>query len=482
MTIKKTDKKDQARESAFKVFKSAVKNIEAYKKFLKQYKLSSEKIIKKKDFEAIPITNKSNYLEAFKLKELVPFGKIPQMISASSGSSGKPYYWPRNKEQELRGAKLHKEIIYDIFGLKKKKTLVIVCFSMGNWIAGTFSLASLREIAEEKNSNLSIVTPGIDKEDALSTLRDLANQFESVVLMGYPPFLMDVVLKAKEMKINLKKLNLHFIFAGENFSEKWRDIIKVNAGIPKKAMNKTVSIYGTADAGSIGLENPFTIFIRRLANKYKDFSKDLYGDVSYTPTTISYSPNDFYFESINSELVFTANSGIPLIRYNIKDHGMILSYNYIMSLVKKHNLIKHIPTNVKKWKNPIIVLKGRIDVSVTFYALNIYPENIKTGLEDDKVLDFVTGKYVITTEQSEDYTEQKLKIEVEIKKGVRVSNKIKKIIESSIFDNLIKLNTEYRKLFHSIHEKALPEIILVKNGHEQFIIKKAKHNWINKTQ
>ncbi len=468
------------KEKALRVFKYAAENIPAYKKLLQEYRINPKQIIKTKDFDGIPVTDKDNYLRAYKPFDLVPRGKFPPMVSASSGSSGKPYYWPRGDDHEVWGAQLHRTIVDDIFKLEKKRVLAVICFSMGNWIAGTFTLASLREIARtSKKIDLTTITPGIDKDDAITTLRDFAPVFDSVILIGYPPFLMDVVLGAKESGVDLKKLDLHFILAGENFSEKWRSMLLKVSGVPAE-LNRAISIYGTADAGSIGHETPFTILLRKLASEHKEFKKDLFGEITFIPTVVAYYPEQTYFELVNSELIFTTQSGIPLIRYNIKDHGLLLGHEYVISLLKKHKLYTKLPKNILKWTNPLIVLKGRNDVSVTFYALNIYPENLKAGLEDDKIMGLVTGKYVVTVEQTKDLREQKLKVAVELKPGVKVSQELVQLVATALFEHLIELNTEYRKLFNSIHEKALPEVSLVEHGHEQFIVKKSKHKWIKK--
>lgn len=476
----KTKNNPNPQKKALEVFEYATKHVPAYKKFLKEYDINPIKIIKNNNFNSIPVTDKENYLKVFKPFDLVPDGKFPPMVSASSGSSGKPFYWPREDEQEAWGGQLHRIIIEDIFKLQKKRILAIVCFSMGNWIAGTFTLASLREVTRiNKNIQLTTITPGIDKDDVIKTLRDLAPFFESVILIGYPPFLMDTILGSKELGINLKKLDLYFILAGENFSEKWRSMLLKNSGTPLD-INRAISIYGTADAGSIGHENPLTITLRELASKHKEFGKELFGETTFIPTMIAYYPNQTFFELVNNELVFTTKAGIPLVRYNIKDHGLLLSNEYVISLLKKHKLHKKLSREVLKWKNPLIVLKGRNDVSVTFYALNIYPENIKAGLEDDMVLSLVTGKYITKIKQSKDFREQILHIEVELKPNIMPTEKIKQLVSGALFEHLIELNSEYRKLFNSIHEQAIPEVSLVEYGHEQFIIKKAKHKWVKK--
>lgn len=462
-----------------KTFTFAVNKVKAYRDFIKKYNIKLNFIKTKRAFETLPVTNKDNYLRAYDFRDLLPNGKVPAMISASSGSSGQPFYWPRNDEHESWGGDFHNVIIKDIFNLKNKKVLAVVCFSMGNWIAGTFTLASLREVARKKGLQLTTITPGIDSSDVISTLKNFANGFDAVIIFGYPPFLMDVIVEAKASNINIKNLNLYFILAGENFSEKWRNLLHKLAYVPKDEI-RSISIYGTADAGAIGHETPLTIALRKLAMKNSNFRKDLYGQTTFIPTTVTYYPHKTYFELVNNELIFTAMAGIPLVRYNIKDHGILLEHDEVKALLDKHGLLKETTSILKKWTGPIIVLKGRNDVSVTFYALNIYPENIKAGIEDDSVISLVTGKYVSRVEHSKDFRDQILYIDVELKHKVIPTKTIEKSISDSIFKHLIELNNEYRKLFNSIHEKALPIIRIIPYGHEQFITKKAKHNWIKK--
>ena len=180
-------------KEALKLFKETARRVPAYKLFLKKYRLNPERVKSCEDFKKIPATDKDNYLRAYNFFKLFPEGKVPDMVSASSGSSGKPFYWPRGVEQEEVGGKLHERIFGDIFGIKKnERTLIIVCFSMGTWIAGTFTMSSVRWLAKN-GYKISVITPSIEKEDAVNILRDLAPLFGRVVLTGYPPFLRDVI-------------------------------------------------------------------------------------------------------------------------------------------------------------------------------------------------------------------------------------------------------------------------------------------------
>lgn len=381
--------------------------------------------------------------------------------------------------KKYEGGKLHEKIFRDIFNIEGQRTLVVVCFSMGNWIAGTFTAASCRYVARQKGMNLSVITPGIEKEDILAVLRDFAPQFETVVLAGYPPFLMDIITETKSREISLDGFKLKFLFAGEGFSETWRDLICSAVNI-KNNLTDTSSVYGTADAGALGNENPLTIFLRKKATENTSFRDELFGDIGFVPSLVQFDPDAIYFEIINEKLAFTVDSGIPLVRYDIKDKGCVITQNKLVPVLKKFNLYDGAKDYLKKWPYPMVALFGRSDVAVTFYALNIYPENIKATVEQSNLLSKLTGKFIARVETNEDQTVQKLIINFELLEGVLVDKSFIEETKKSVFENLIRLNTEYRKLHNAIGDKALPEIEFSVFGDELFKLKKNKQSWIKK--
>lgn len=455
---------------ALNLFHRTVQTVPAYALFLKKNKVNTDKIKTEDDFKKVPLMDRDNYLKIYPLTKLVPHGRIPPMVSMSSGSSGKPYFWPRNFSQDERGGKLHIKIFNEIYGIKKQEpTLVVICFSMGSWIAGTFTLASCQWIAK-KGYDLTVVTPGIELKDTVNILRDLAPNFKNVILAGYPPFLMDVVHAMREEKV--KKLNLFLLTAGEGFSEKWRETIIKLSGMPNDP-TRVISIYGSADADALGHETPLTIFLRQKANKkVKDI---LFGDQD-SATLIQYYPQDRYFEEVKGHLVFTTNAGIPLIRYKIRDSGKVFPYEKVLEILKANGLLGKARPYLK-WQLPFVVLGRRADVSVSFYALNIYFDNFKTALEDSSISKFLTGKFFAATKHSKNLREQKLVISVELAPKVKPSAELSEKIQRVVFENLIVANMEYRKLYSSIGEKAKPEIKLYPYGHQDFQIKKAKLNF-----
>lgn len=466
-------------KNALKLFKWAAKNVPAYEDFLKKHKINPAKIKTHDDFRKIPLMEKKNYLRKYPYPELFHKKIIPPMISMSSGSSGKPFYWPRSFTQEEIGGKTHEIIYRDIFKIKGENTLAVICFSMGTWIAGVFTALCSRYVAS-RGYNLSVATPGIEKEDILAILKDFAPNFDEVILTGYPPFLMDVLVEARDRKISVKNLNLRLLFAGENFSEKWRSILHEFANI-KNPLDGSISVYGTADAAMLGHETPLSIYIRRKAEADKKFSAALFGNASFLQTLVQYYPDQIFFETINGELVFTTNAGIPLVRYNIHDTGMLIPYEDAIKSLKRFGYYSGAQRKkLLRWKLPFLTLGGRNDVAVTFYALNIYPENIKAGLEDDRICKYFTGKFVARNKTVNRGKKQKLALALELRKKTSPTVALKTLAQNIIFENLVKLNIEYRKLYSSIGRRALPQIKFRQFGDPMFQVKKSKHQWIEK--
>lgn len=450
-------------QNALRTFRLAVRSVPAYKNLLARNKIRAEKIKTFEDFQSLPIIDKKSYINKYPIKSLYVNGRVLPMVGASSGSSGKPTFWFCGEAQEEYGGQIHELIFRDIFKFRKDEpTLVIICFSMGVWVAGNYTLATCRWVARQ-GYNLTTVTPGIDKEDILSVLKDLAPEFKNIVLAGYPPFIMDTVLEAKKRGIPLKK-NIKILTAGDKFSEKFRDKLASLLGISPLS-NFLIGIYGSADAGVLGYETPLTIYLRKYALSNPDLYQKLFQGEPVEPALKQYNPNHIYFEQQRGELLFTAKTGTPLVRYNIHDTGAVITPKNLEEIIEDFALSRQISKLNRAWLNyPLLVIKGRSDVAVTFYALNILPEHLKAGVEDKSIRKYVTGRLLSYNETGRSETRQNLIIKLELIKGVKPTKKIASLAGKSIFDNLLKLNIEYRKLHSELGKRTLPLIRFVEFG------------------
>lgn len=451
---------------ALSVFKTAAKNVPAYSTFLKKNNINPAKIKNIEDFTQIPVIDKKTYIQANSFEDLFPGRKIPSMISASSGSTGTPTFWFRGDEQEEFGADTWGVIIRDIFKIKKNdQTLIINCFSMGVWTAGGHML-SMSRILSKKGYRISIVTPGIEKGDILNVFKYVAPKFKNLIILGYPSFLMGVLNDVIKRGIIFEQ-NIRIGTSGDKFSEEWRrDISKL---LNIKDSNFIISIYGSADAAMLGFETPASIFIRKAALKEKGLYKELFGEEVVTPGLYQHDQNRIYFETVGEEIVLTSDNTIPLVRYNIHDRGKVVTNEEMIALLNKYGLKKDAErAGIKKWGSSFVVVKGRTDVATTFYALNIYPENIKAGLKSKGVANLVTGNYLIYTKDFKNGSNQKLFINIEVRNSSFSNKNNKKKITNQIVSNLLKLNSEYKKLHDTLKEKAVPYVKLFAKDDTKF--------------
>ena len=278
---------------------------------------------------------------------------------------------------------------------------------------------------------------------------------------------MDVFQEAQRRHIPLKT-NIKILTAGDKFSENWREDVAKLLNI-KNANESIVSIYGCAEAGVLGFETPLSIFLRKHTGRNKELYKELFGETKNLPGLYQYNPEHVFFEEDNGELLLTVPTAAPLIRYNIHDMGKVFSYSSIQSILGKYNLKeKSKKYDLAKWEMPFVTIKGRSDVAVTFYALNIFPENIKAGVEDRTISKFLSGNFFAYNKTINHSKIQKLYINFELAPGVKSNKTIIQTIRKTIAEKLIKLNMEFRKLHSILGEKALPFIILKEYGNSNF--------------
>jgi phenylacetate-CoA ligase len=78
---------------------------------------------------------------------------------------------------------------------------------MGVWIGGTITFQAF-EMAGRSGYPMSIITPGINKEETFKALKKLAPYFKQIILAGYPPLIKDIIDEAPGRGIRLKNLNI----------------------------------------------------------------------------------------------------------------------------------------------------------------------------------------------------------------------------------------------------------------------------------
>jgi phenylacetate-CoA ligase len=454
-------------ERVLDLFQQVAATVPAYRAVLRDNGIDPDTIRTMADFRRLPLLDKESYHRRFPLPELCRDGRLAScdMIAVSSGSSGRPTVWPRSLADEQRIAARFEQVFRDGFRAHERTTLAVVCFPLGTWVGGLFTLACVRHLAAA-GYPITTVAPGNNKAEILRMLPELAPYADQVVLLGYPPFVKDVIDTGVADGVDWARYSVKLVLAGEVFSEEWRDLVAARTGMADPVRD-TASLYGTADAGVLGNETPLSVSIRRFLAGRPDLARALFGD-SRLPTLVQYDPASRYFETHEGTLLFSGDSGIPLIRYHIADEGGVLPYRELLDFCATHGFR---PTVDAPAELPFVFVFGRSLFTVSFFGANVYPENVTVGLEQPSVSDSVTGKFVLETVEDAD-RDRRLRVTVETAQGRTADADL---IATSIRDQLLRLNSEFAHYVPA--ERQLPDVVLRPAGDPEHFPVGVKHRY-----
>ena len=464
--------------SVVQLFRQVAANVPAYKAFLAERGIDPTSIQTFADFQKLPLLTKQNYHSRYSLAELTRNGLLENcdFIAVSSGSTGKPTFWPRFFTDELEIATRFEQIFYDSFSADTRRTLAVVCFTLGTWVGGMFTASCCRYLAS-KGYPVTVITPGNNKTEILRVVRELAPLFEQVVLLGYPPFLKDTIDSGIAEGIEWHRYNIKLVMAGEVFSEEWRTLVGDRAGSSTHPCYDSASLYGTADAGVLGNETPLSICIRRFLADRPEAASRLFGE-SRLPTLVQYDPLSRFFQTQDGTLLFSGNNGIPLVRYHIADSGGIISYDEMLKFLGQWGFdpVEQLRTQGSRGIHPLpfVYVFGRSNFAVSYYGANLYPENVTVGLEQAEIKDWVTGKFVMQVIEDEDKN-RFLSIVVELAPRVEASQEKTEAIASSIRFHLRRLNSEFANYVPP--EYQTPQVSLTSTGDPEYFPVGVKHRY-----
>ena len=432
-----------SQEIALRLFQDVAASVPAYQAFLAERGINPQNIQTLADFQNLPKINKENYISRYSLPQLCNNGKVGScdMIAASSGSTGKPTFWPRFITDELQIATRFEQIFHDSFHADTKPSLAVICFTLGTWVGGMFTTNCCRHLAA-KGYPITVITPGNNKTEILRIVQELGGNFEQVVLLGYPPFLKDVIDTGIANGMQWGQYHIKLVMAGEVFSEEWRNLVGERIG-SQNLYDDFASMYGTADAGVLGNETPLSICIRRFLAATPTAAKALFGE-SRLPTLVQYDPCSRFFEVEDGNLLFSGNNGVPLIRYSIFDQGGLITYTEMLEFLAEwgFNPITELQNHRGIHQLPFVYIFGRSNFTVSYFGANIYPENVTVGLEQPIIREWVTGKFVLQAKEDLDKN-RFLSVVVELAPGIENQEEKRLSITAAILAQLLRLNSEF---------------------------------------
>jgi phenylacetate-CoA ligase len=464
---------------ALSLFTEASQRVPAYKDFLAKHSVDPTRVATPEDFASVPRTDKHNYIGQYSLSEMSWDGTLgaARYISTSSGSTGVPFFWPRGTPQDAVVGEMFRTIFTDIYDLKDESLLFVNSFAFGTWIAG-FEFYNATKWAGDHGLHTTSVTPGIDKVEAVNQIKKLAPLFDRIVLAGYPPFVKDILAFGAECGIDWSALDLRLLVGGEAVSILWKKRIAEHIG-KAHTYSSFVNIYGMAECGVVAHDTPLAQLVREHLLALPEGMVTTHDGLPVTGL-YQYYPGARYFEAQPGEaLALTANAGLPLIRYDTRDTGGILSRGIVEQMGPDFaQEAERLGIDTARWQLPFIYLNGRKDLSISFYALNIFVENIKYILERSVHQEKLSGLFTMSVEHTDDLDQQFI-VRVELEDHVADRTFAGGLAEE-IYEKLQTVNSEYQKLSVELgKERVLPEVVLLSPG-EFLTIPGRKHKWIRR--
>jgi phenylacetate-CoA ligase len=468
------DDEPAAQSHALALFHSVAREVPAYRAFLAQHDLEPDAIQTYEAFQALPLIDKANYHSQYPLAQLCRHGRLESndFFAVSSGSTGQPTFWPRSLTDELPIARRFEQAFHDSFRADDRRTLAVVCFALGTWVGGMFTASCCRHLAA-RGYPLMVVSPGNNLGEILRVVQRLAPDFEQTVLLGYPPFLKDVIDAGLSSGVDWSAYRTRLVMAGEVFSEEWRTLVHQRMGGTEPCYD-SVSLYGTADAGVLGNETPLSIAIRRFLANQPEAARELFGE-SRLPTLVQYDPRSRFFEVHDGTLLFSGDNGIPLVRYHIADSGGLVPYQRMLAFVRERGFDPVVELGDRGVRPmPFAYVFGRADFTISYFGANVFPENVTVGLEQSPISGWTTGKFVMQVREDDDRNAY-LSIVVELASGVTPDEQKVQLIAESIVHHLRRLNSEFAHYVPA--ERQPPKVELAAQGDPTYFPVGVKHRY-----
>jgi phenylacetate-CoA ligase len=465
-----SDVLERVRQAAF--------DVPAYFSFLSAHGIAADSLPTIR-WHDLPVMTKENYIHVYPLEERCLFGSLREadIFAVSSGTTGVPTIWPRSLVDELESSFPY-EFVVRTFEADRLHTLVVVAFPLGIWIGGMHSTSTLRLLVN-KDYPIAVVTPGANTDEIARAVVGLAASFDQVILIGYPPFLRDVLASGLPTG-SWSSLAPRLIMAGESFTEEWRDRVHELAG-RQDTLRSSASVYGTADAGVLAFESPESIQIRRLAANSPDLCERLFGQ-SRIPALMQYNGAQVHFEEHEGELLFSKVGTMPLVRYNIGDQGGVYSPADLSVRLKEAlsagmiSCSDDLITATARARHPFVYLFGRSDSTVSFFGANIYAEHISSAVNKAPQAARLTGRFYMQTLDVATGGKQ-LQVVVETREGPTLDDNDSEALRQHIEETLRRVNSEYKNYVPP--ERQQVALKLVPFGADALFSRKGKQKYSN---
>jgi phenylacetate-CoA ligase len=462
---------NMGRKKVLRIFREASETVPAYRDLLQAHGIDAKSVRDWEGFQTLPLLDKNSYLIPHQdhPEHLCVGGRLDACyaITRSSGTTGHPIFWPWIERQDASTVRGMETMWVNFWDVDKVSTLIIICFDLGMWGAGEMG-AQVGRVIAKKYGHISVATPGSNIDETVDVIRHLAHNYEQILVLGYPPFLRQLVGSGGEAGIAWDGLKVSFLPGGEGYSEHWRDSMLERLG-KQGSLNTILGAFGSSEGQVIGPETPLSVVVRRLANDDVDLRRDLYGTEANCDALVQYTPAGVFVEMVDGEIVITNGGAVPVVRYNSHDMGGSTPFERVMEVLEAHG---YGPPYLRDagvaqhhvWQMPFLYAFGRKDCVIVdganIYAEGVAPALLLPGMEE-------IHNWKLTVQERDDGRLQFV-ILVETLDGVSPTADAAKArtdgYQQAFLGQLLEVNPDFRSAYRNNPECLTPVIRLYARG------------------
>lgn len=344
----------------------------------------------------LPLLDKKGYLLAHPFADLLGDDFADTFtIFSSSGSSGRPFYWPQLKQSQQESSARLRRLLEEVFHVSERRTLAIVGLALGSWIGGDHFSWVLKNVAAEVPYPFAVFTPGNQHDEILGMIESAGRFVDQVVLFCCPSAIAHLCLRAEQQGRPLPLEKMRYVVIGEPFPEPVRAQLHRAAGLPE-GETVMLSVFGSADTGVLGCESPASALVRGLCERSPGLAAAL-GFRGVVPHLFHLADAAVFLEAVAGELCVTKWQGIPLVRYNLHDAVRLLRWREIVRLVAAQagpgdaDLARRLAAAAEL--PDIVAVTGRADSCLLLCGTNLTEAMLDAAVRAPELAPWLTGNY-----------------------------------------------------------------------------------------
>jgi phenylacetate-CoA ligase len=472
----------QAETRALRVAQEAAALVPAYGRFLRLAGYDANRLRSFADFGALPVMDKASYLTRYPVEQRVRRGELARahIVTLSSGATGTPTLWPRFPDQDAAQLSTLIAIYQEHLRIKERWTLLIVANAMGAWVGGTIVAETGQRIFSTPGIRGTVVTPGLNQEEALRFVEQLSRHYDQTFVIGYAAPMASMLDEGQRRGIDWPALNVTLCSGSEYVSEGQRERLAQLLGKDLDRLEGFFGIFGSSEGGgAIGYESRLCLLIRRLCARTPGLADALF-DSPIVPSLNQYNPVSHFLEIHDGEILLTARGGVPLIRYNTHDRGGLLTMDEVVARCRSfgYDLRQELaarglgPEYLRPL--PFMYAFGRSD-AVTIHGANVYVDQLTDVLTQPALRGSNTGHFRLAGENHPD-GRATLRVEVELSAGVPASEELSALYQHSVVQGLQRVSAEFRSAYESARGRIDVEVALLPFG--SFALTTPKHQFL----